>query len=143
MSCIVVSPLNRIAEMAVRHRAREIVSLLSAGHSFHRPGVIAPERHLVLRMNDINCGSTGTMTGPQDAHIESIIEFAKAWDRSAPLLIHCWMGVSRSCGGGADCRAGAGPGKRREGTGAALAQGLSAGSAECAHDRAGRPHSGA
>ena len=96
MSCIVVSPLNRIAEMAVRHRAREMVSLLSAGHDFHRPGVIAPERHLVLRMNDINCGSTGTMTGPQDAHIESIIEFAEAWDRSAPLLIHCWMGVSRS-----------------------------------------------
>ncbi|WP_250130390.1 tyrosine phosphatase family protein, partial [Escherichia coli] len=25
-----------------------------------------------------------------------LIEFAHEWDQTAPLLIHCWMGVSRS-----------------------------------------------
>lgn len=96
MSFIVVSPLTRIAEMAVRHRARDMVTLLSEGHDFHRPGVIAPERHLVLRMHDIGCATAGTMTGPQEAQIEKLIDFARAWDREAPLIIHCWMGVSRS-----------------------------------------------
>ncbi|MCX8999073.1 protein tyrosine phosphatase [Rhizobiaceae bacterium BDR2-2] len=96
MSLIVVSPLGRIAEMAVRHRVRDMVSLLSDGHDFHRPGLIAPERHLVLRMHDIGCASAGRMTGPQDAQVAQLIAFARAWDRAAPLLIHCWMGISRS-----------------------------------------------
>lgn len=96
MSFIVVSPLSRIAEMAVRHRARDMVSLLSEGHDFHRPGVIAPARHLVLRMHDIGCPAAGTMTGPQEEQVERLIDFARGWDRDAPLLIHCWMGVSRS-----------------------------------------------
>ena len=29
-------------------------------------------------------------------HVESIIEFASGWDREAPMLVHCWAGVSRS-----------------------------------------------
>jgi predicted protein tyrosine phosphatase len=28
--------------------------------------------------------------------VNEIIAFARAWDQAAPLLIHCWMGVSRS-----------------------------------------------
>lgn len=96
MSIIIVSPLARIAEMAVHHKAREMVSLLSDGHDFHRPGVITPERHLVLRMHDIGCASAGTMTGPQEAQVLQLIEFVRAWDRTAPLVVHCWMGVSRS-----------------------------------------------
>ncbi|PZU22339.1 MAG: protein tyrosine phosphatase [Shinella sp.] len=96
MSFIVVSPLTRIAEMAVRHRARDMVTLLSEGHDFHRPGVIAPERHLVLRMHDIGCSTAGNMIGPQEAQVEKLIGFARAWNGETPLLIHCWMGVSRS-----------------------------------------------
>ena len=30
------------------------------------------------------------------AHVAAIVDFARSWDRSAPLLVHCWMGVSRS-----------------------------------------------
>ena len=96
MSFIVVSPLERIAEMAVRHGARHMVTLLSEGHDFHRPGVIAADRHLVLRMHDIGCSTAGTMTGPQEEQIGRLIGFARDWDRTTPLVIHCWMGVSRS-----------------------------------------------
>lgn len=99
MSFIVVSPLDRIAEAAVRHGARDMVSLLSEGHDFHRPGVIEPERHLTLRMNDIITAVTGTMIGPQDEHVERLIDFARRWDRQTPLLIHCWLGISRSPAG--------------------------------------------
>lgn len=96
MRAIVVSPLSRIAEMAVRHGAREMVSLLAEKQAFHRPAVIASDRHLVLGVNDITFAGSDGLVAPQESHVEKIIEFALAWDQSAPLLIHCWMGVSRS-----------------------------------------------
>jgi len=93
---IVVSPLARIAEMAVRHGAREMVSLMAKEQAFHRPGVIPASRHLLLHMNDIAFKGTGNLVAPGEAHVREIIAFAAAWDQSAPLLVHCWMGVSRS-----------------------------------------------
>jgi len=96
MNAIVVSPLGRIAEMAVRHGAREMISLMAEQHTFHRPAVIAANRHLLLGMNDISFAGNDKLVAPQEAHVLQIVEFARRWDRSAPLLIHCWMGVSRS-----------------------------------------------
>jgi predicted protein tyrosine phosphatase len=96
MSAIVVSPLSRIAEMAVRHGAREMISLMAREHSFHRPAVIQSGRHLLLGMNDISFAGTGDLVAPQDVHVRDIIDFARSWDQASPLLIHCWMGVSRS-----------------------------------------------
>ncbi|KQW31043.1 protein tyrosine phosphatase [Rhizobium sp. Root274] len=96
MSVIVVAPLARIAEMAVRHKATEMISLLAANQDFHRPAVIRAERHLKLGMNDITFAGTGDLIAPQEMHVAQIIEFARSWDRTAPLIVHCWMGVSRS-----------------------------------------------
>ncbi len=96
MTAIIVSPLARIAEMAVRHRATEMVSLLAANQDFHRPAVISKDRHLLLGMNDIAFAGTGDLVAPAEVHVEEIIRFARTWNREAPLLIHCWMGVSRS-----------------------------------------------
>ena len=96
MSLIVVSPLARIAEMAVRHKAREMISLLAANQDFHRPAVISAERHLKLAMNDITFAGTGDLIAPQELHVAKIIEFARNWDQASPLIVHCWMGVSRS-----------------------------------------------
>jgi len=96
MTAIVVSPLGRIAEMAVKHKAREMVTLIAREQTFHRPAVIAAERHLTLAMNDISFKGTGNLIAPDDAHVRKLIEFAHEWDKTALLLIHCWMGVSRS-----------------------------------------------
>lgn len=96
MSQIVVSPLSRIAELAVRHKAREMITLMAEKQDFHRPAVIAADRHLKLGVNDITFVGTGDLIAPQERHVLEIIAFARAWDQSAPLLIHCWMGVSRS-----------------------------------------------
>lgn len=96
MSAIVVAPLSRIAEMAVRHKAREMISLLAEKQDFHRPAVINAARHLKLGMNDITFAGTGDLIAPQESHVLQIIDFARTWDQSSPLLIHCWMGVSRS-----------------------------------------------
>ncbi|TCU11064.1 tyrosine phosphatase family protein [Rhizobium sullae] len=96
MTRIVVSPLSRIAEMAVRYGAREMISLMAKEQAFHRPGVIAADRHLLLHMNDIAFKGTGNLVAPEEAHVRQLIDFAAAWDQRSPLLIHCWMGVSRS-----------------------------------------------
>ena len=96
MTAIVVCPLSSIAETAVRHKAREMVSLIAEGQDFHRPGVIAADRHLKLAMNDIGFAGTGGLIAPSEAHVESLIGFVRDWDQSAPIVIHCWMGVSRS-----------------------------------------------
>lgn len=96
MSVIVVSPLSRIAEIAVRHKAREMITLMAEKQVFHRPAVISADRHLKLGVNDITFAGTGDLIAPQERHVQQVIDFARAWDQSAPLLIHCWMGVSRS-----------------------------------------------
>lgn len=96
MTTIVVAPLARIAEMAVRHRSREMISLMAKEQAFHRPAVIRAERHLLLHMNDIAFKGTGNLVAPDETHVGKIVDFARSWDQSAPLLIHCWMGVSRS-----------------------------------------------
>ncbi|MDS7596628.1 tyrosine phosphatase family protein [Agrobacterium tumefaciens] len=96
MTAIVVSPLSRIAEMAVKHKSREMVTLIAKEQSFHRPAVIAADRHLTLAMNDITFKGTGDLVAPDDAHVQRLIDFVREWDQSAPLIVHCWMGVSRS-----------------------------------------------
>ncbi|MBX4928322.1 tyrosine phosphatase family protein [Rhizobium binae] len=96
MSVIIVSPLSRIAELAVRHKARDMISLIAKEQAFHRPGVIAPERHLTLAMNDIAFKGTGGLVAPDETHVRQLIDFATSWRQETPLLIHCWMGVSRS-----------------------------------------------
>ncbi|QCI98236.1 tyrosine phosphatase family protein [Agrobacterium larrymoorei] len=96
MTAIVVSPLSRIGEMAVRHKAREMITLIAKEQAFHRPAVISADRHLTLMMNDIAFKGTDKLIAPDETHVQSLIDFAHQWDQSSPLLIHCWMGVSRS-----------------------------------------------
>jgi len=95
MSYILVCRLNQIAETAVLHGAHEMVSLLAENQDFHRPAVIEQNRHLKLGLNDISEHRPG-LTAPGEAHVERLIEFAKSWDQRAPLVIHCWLGISRS-----------------------------------------------
>jgi predicted protein tyrosine phosphatase len=96
MTAIVVCPLADIAETAVRHGARHMISLIAERQDFHRPGLIAADRHLKLAMNDIAFAGTGDLIAPSEAHVESLIAFVRQWDQSAPIVVHCWMGVSRS-----------------------------------------------
>ncbi len=64
MTGIVVSPLRRIAEMAVRHGCREMLSLLAKGQDFHRPAVIDQAKHLKIGVNDITFAGTGGLIAP-------------------------------------------------------------------------------
>lgn len=96
MPRIIVSPLKAIGEMAARHQVREMITLIAEKHDFHRPGIIDPGRHLSIAVNDIAFVGKPGLIAPQEAHVAEIVDFARNWDQTAPLLVHCWMGVSRS-----------------------------------------------
>ncbi|MDH4988911.1 tyrosine phosphatase family protein [Aminobacter anthyllidis] len=92
---IYVSPLSRIEDTVRRVGAERLISLLSVGTEMVRPVAIQAENHLLMNMHDIAAPQDG-MTLPGEAHVRQLLDFARAWDRSRPLAINCWAGVSRS-----------------------------------------------
>ena len=59
------------------------------------PAPIPAERHLKLALNDITDEMPDMMPPTRD-HISRLVEFGRSWNAEAPILIHCWAGVSRS-----------------------------------------------
>lgn len=95
MSYIVVSPLSQLVPTAEIHKPQHMVTLINAGTEVIRPAMVEEENHLFLAFNDINEARNG-LVAPQREHVLSLITFVRNWSRSAPLLIHCLMGISRS-----------------------------------------------
>jgi predicted protein tyrosine phosphatase len=48
-----------------------------------------------ILMDDIAEEMDG-MIAPSEEHIEDLIRFLERWDRSTPLIVHCYAGISRS-----------------------------------------------
>ncbi len=90
-----VCPLSRLDETLQISGAQTLVTLMKADSGFERPSGIKPHRHLWLTMSDISAPLDGHLT-PAEEHIRMLIDFVRVWDRSAPLVIHCYAGVSRS-----------------------------------------------
>ena len=90
-----VCSLARIEEVVEKTGARSMVTLLSPGTGVKRPHAIAPERHLNLAVSDIVDAAPGQVL-PEASHIDAFLDFVRSWDRKAPMLIHCFAGVSRS-----------------------------------------------
>jgi predicted protein tyrosine phosphatase len=49
-------------------------------------------------MDDITEAAEGFIA-PSDIHIEQVLNFVRGWDRHAPLVVHCYAGISRSTAG--------------------------------------------
>jgi len=95
MSIILVTPLSEV-EAAIRHyRPSHLVTLLSPEHMIETPYGVLPERHLRLGVDDV-ADDYLSERAPRAAHVESLIAFGRLWSAEAPILVHCWAGVSRS-----------------------------------------------
>jgi predicted protein tyrosine phosphatase len=92
---IIVCPLSRIQETVAASGARRMVTLINADTAVPRPTGLRADDHLRLSMHDI-VEELPDMTPPGEHHVESLLAFARAWDRGAPMLIHCFAGISRS-----------------------------------------------
>lgn len=92
---IYVAPLSLVETTVTHAQVSHLVTLINGETAIPTPSSIGPDRHLRLSMNDI-CEAQPGLVLPCQNHVVDLIDFARAWDRQAPLLIHCWAGISRS-----------------------------------------------
>jgi len=90
-----VCPLSKLAETARATGAQSLVTLIDKGTPVRRPAEVTAENHLVVVVSDIVAELEGH-TLASKSHVEKLVAFVRRWDQGAPLLIHCWAGVSRS-----------------------------------------------
>ena len=93
-----VCSLSRLNATVDETGARHIVTLLRLTERVVRPAQILPENHLVLAVDDITSPLEG-YTAPGEEHVERLIDFAGRWDRTSPMVVHCFAGISRSTAG--------------------------------------------
>jgi predicted protein tyrosine phosphatase len=95
MSMIVVMPLSALESSIARYRPSHVVTLLSPDHMIETPPGFAAERHLRLGMNDV-AEAWESDCAPCADHVRTLIDFGRGWNAEAPMIVHCWAGVSRS-----------------------------------------------
>jgi predicted protein tyrosine phosphatase len=92
---IFVSPLSLVKTTVLDAQVSHLVTLINGETLIDTPPSIGRERHLRLSMNDISEPRDGLVV-PCEDHVAELIQFTRDWDQKAPLLIHCWAGISRS-----------------------------------------------
>ena len=90
-----VCGLRHVPATIARIGARHLVSVIDAEFLPDTPSAIRRDRHLKLDMHDITEVQSG-LTPPAAEHVAELLDFVQRWDKDAPLLIHCFAGVSRS-----------------------------------------------
>ena len=75
--------------------ASHILTVMANVEQVARPVSVLPANHLKVSMDDITEEMDG-FVAPNDSHIEQVLNFVRGWDRSAPLVVHCYAGISRS-----------------------------------------------
>jgi predicted protein tyrosine phosphatase len=95
MPHIQVCSLAKLHPTVLAENASHVLTLINQGTPVTRPPSIAPERHRYIAMSDIIEPLDGHIV-PAEAHVASLLDFVKGWDRAQPLVVHCYAGVSRS-----------------------------------------------
>ena len=75
--------------------ASHVLTVMANVDQVQRPESVLPANHLKVAMDDITEQINGFVT-PSQAHIEQVLNFVRGWDRGAPLVVHCYAGISRS-----------------------------------------------
>jgi predicted protein tyrosine phosphatase len=93
-----VCSLSRLHETVQQSGALHIVTLLKHTDRVERPGHICEANHLILGLDDITAPMDGYVM-PCEEHVDKLISFMRGWERTRPLVIHCYAGISRSTAG--------------------------------------------
>jgi predicted protein tyrosine phosphatase len=75
--------------------ASHVITVMADVDRVLRPPSILQDNHLVISMDDIIEEAEG-FTAPALDHVERVLCFGRNWDRAAPMVIHCYAGISRS-----------------------------------------------
>ena len=93
-----ICSLSRLHHTVKTTGARHVVTLLRDVDLVQRPQGIEAVDHLILGMDDINAPLDGYVA-PADEHVARLLGFVRGWNRTAPLVVHCYAGISRSTAG--------------------------------------------
>ena len=75
--------------------AQHILTVMANVAQVVRPASVLEANHLRIQMDDINEPADG-FTAPSHEHVERALAFIRKWNRAAPMVIHCYAGISRS-----------------------------------------------
>lgn len=91
---LIVCGLADLPKVIADRRPSHVLTLLGSD------GMIGPleafgPRHLRLSVNDIAEAADGLVLADVDM-VQRLIDFGRTWDEAAPMIVHCWAGISRS-----------------------------------------------
>ena len=92
---IIVSPLCHVESLAAKHNFSRSLSLLAPWQMVIFDTSLLPRDRLVLAFNDVTAPGPG-LVPPDAALVGAILDFGAACAPGEKVLVHCWMGVSRS-----------------------------------------------
>jgi len=90
-----VCSLAALPETVRATGASHILTVMANVDQVQRPASVLEANHLKVSMDDITEQMDG-FVAPSDQHIEKVLSFVRNWDRSAPMVVHCYAGISRS-----------------------------------------------
>jgi len=90
-----VCSLAALSDTVKATGASHVLTVMANVEQVQRPESVLPANHLKVQMDDITEAIDG-FVAPSEAHIERVLNFVRGWDRSAPLVVHCYAGISRS-----------------------------------------------
>ncbi|MBG1230833.1 tyrosine phosphatase family protein [Aestuariivirga litoralis] len=92
---IIVCGLSKAQGQIDQHGARSVIGILGPETAHPVYSGVDEARHLRLSFNDINEPTEGMVHASED-DVHRLIRFIQEWDRKAPMVVHCWAGISRS-----------------------------------------------
>ncbi|MCW5704679.1 MAG: tyrosine phosphatase family protein [Bradyrhizobium sp.] len=90
-----VCSLAALPETVRATGASHVLTVMANVEQVERPASVLPANHLRVAMDDITEHIDG-FTAPCEAHVEKVLAFVRGWDRNAPMVVHCYAGISRS-----------------------------------------------
>ena len=92
---IIVTSLRSAGEQVTETKAERVISILSPDMAFPSFESVTGDAHLRLSFHDVGAASP-RLSAPGAHDMMRLLTFIRAWERTSPLLIHCWAGISRS-----------------------------------------------
>ena len=90
-----VCSLAALPETVRTTGASHVLTVMGNVDQVQRPVSVLPANHLKVAIDDITEQMDGFVV-PSEQHIEKVLAFVRGWDRCAPMVVHCYAGISRS-----------------------------------------------
>jgi predicted protein tyrosine phosphatase len=92
---LIVCGLAEVPALIAARAPSHMITLLDSASMIETPPGLVADHHLKLSVNDIAEPMDGLILPSEDL-VRQLLAFGRAWDASAPMIVHCWAGISRS-----------------------------------------------